>query len=386
MAMYARSMELSLGWMPLRVQGKQSLGRRNNPNGIVAILLSGLFRSEAIKMRFYTTMWGKRGLFSDDVINVRSGRGDRFKMFSSALKIKKGDVVLVNGAPGASDYWADLFFASIIALKGAKVLISDATWHPRALSHLSKAGFFFRLSSWLSRKLLLLCDYGATEYCFLSQLEVSEFARESGIPVARVHFTRFCTQFPDNFEFNDSTIEDRLDQSGYLFAGGNSLRDYDTLAAALKNTPFSAVIGTSNVVPEMERATVGYIPGDRFFDVMKESALVVVPLLGGLTRSVGQQTYLNAMAMGKLVIVSDTPGVRDHLCHESNALIVPPGDPTALKNAICWAFDPNNRTKVKSIRKNARKLGIERSFFAYCRELEGIMRVMATRATPDWGK
>lgn len=332
-------------------------------------------------MRFYTTMWGKRGLFSDEVINIRSGRRDRFRMFCSAYEIKRGDVVLVNGAPGASDCWADLFFASIVALKGAKVLISDATWHPRALSHLSKAGLLFRLSSWLSRRLLLLCDYGATDFCFLSRVEVNEFARESGIPVTRVHFTRFCTQFPDDFEFNDSTIEDSLDQSGYLFAGGNSLRDYDTLAAALRNTQFSAVIGTSNAVPQMERATVGYIGGNRFFDVMKDSALVVVPLLGGLTRSVGQQTYLNAMAMGKLVIVSDTPGVRDHLCHEGNALIVPPGDPAALKNAICWAFDPNNRFKIKSIRQSARKFGIERDFPAYCRELEGIMRTMATRDT-----
>lgn len=33
MAMYARSLELSLGAMPLRVQGKRSFGRRNNTNG-----------------------------------------------------------------------------------------------------------------------------------------------------------------------------------------------------------------------------------------------------------------------------------------------------------------------------------------------------------------
>jgi glycosyltransferase involved in cell wall biosynthesis len=43
---------------------------------------------------------------------------------------------------------------------------------------------------------------------------------------------------------------------------------------------------------------------------------------------------LAAMAMRKPLIVSATPGITEYVAHEENALVIPPGDPSALDAAI----------------------------------------------------
>lgn len=57
-------------------------------------------------------------------------------------------------------------------------------------------------------------------------------------------------------------------------------------------------------------------------------------------RSAGQASYLNAIALGKPVVVTDAPGVRDYVDHRRTGLIVPPGDPIALREAVNWTLAP----------------------------------------------
>ena len=57
--------------------------------------------------------------------------------------------------------------------------------------------------------------------------------------------------------------------------------------------------------------------------LLRECAACVVPLLDSV-RSAGQQTYLNAMLLKKIVIVTDAPGVRDYIEPGVTGLIVPP--------------------------------------------------------------
>ena len=48
----------------------------------------------------------------------------------------------------------------------------------------------------------------------------------------------------------------------------------------------------------------------------------------------GVGTVLEAMALGKALIVSDSPGIRDYVAHDETALVVPCGDVMALRAAI----------------------------------------------------
>jgi glycosyltransferase involved in cell wall biosynthesis len=79
----------------------------------------------------------------------------------------------------------------------------------------------------------------------------------------------------------------------------------------------------------------------------------------GTKRASGQQTYLNAMALGKLVIVNDAFGVRDYVRHRENGLIVT-GSPDSYVEALRWAFDPANASEVERIIAQARDDALQR--------------------------
>jgi glycosyltransferase involved in cell wall biosynthesis len=81
----------------------------------------------------------------------------------------------------------------------------------------------------------------------------------------------------------------------------------------------------------------------------------VVPLLPGLRRSAGQQTYLNGMVLGKPVVVSDVPGAREHVVDGETGLLVPPGDAAALAEALRWVLDPANADAVARMGARARE-------------------------------
>jgi glycosyltransferase involved in cell wall biosynthesis len=104
--------------------------------------------------------------------------------------------------------------------------------------------------------------------------------------------------------------------------------------------------------------TVARVAHDEFNRLLRAAAVVVVPLARA-ERSAGQQTYLNAMALGKIVVVTDAPGVDDHIQDGVTGLVVPGGEPRALAEATSWALDPANAVKADAIRAAAREAARE---------------------------
>ena len=82
---------------------------------------------------------------------------------------------------------------------------------------------------------------------------------------------------------------------------------------------------------------------------MCAASVVVVALAGATERSAGQNNYLNPMALGKLVIVTDGTGVDEYVEHRRTALVVPAGDDESLAREIAWALDPANAEEVAGI-------------------------------------
>jgi glycosyltransferase involved in cell wall biosynthesis len=74
--------------------------------------------------------------------------------------------------------------------------------------------------------------------------------------------------------------------------------------------------------------------------------VTVVPLLETDFQA-GVTTLLEAMAMGKAVVVSDTAGLRGLVEDSVTALTVPPGDPWALRNAVVRLLaNPRERARL----------------------------------------
>lgn len=129
---------------------------------------------------------------------------------------------------------------------------------------------------------------------------------------------------------------------------GLEMRDYDTLLAALRPLAIPCHIAASNIGAKAEfdahhlpdHVTVGTKSALELRELYARSRFVVVPLLPTDSDN-GITTCLEAMAMGRAVICTQTNGQVGVLEHGVNSIRVPPRDHLALREAIelLWA-DP----------------------------------------------
>ncbi len=285
--------------------------------------------------------------YVDDVLPEQVGTLDDYRRLLSLAKDRR--VLILNGSVGWRHRYRDLVFLLILKVmrRRTPVLVHDCTWEPTSMSVIKRFPFLKPLLPLLARVAVSLLDRPNVRYAVLSTSEVKSFATTWGVDPARVVFQPF-----PNTLHEYKTMETRDD--GYLFAGGNSVRNYGLLEAALEGTGVSTRIA-STWTPERPRAglTTGATSHNEFMTLMARSHAVVVPLRQTV-RSAGQQTYLNAMGLGKPVIVTEAPGVRDYIVDGKTGIIVPP-DIDALRAAILHVMDPANAGYYAEIVERARR-------------------------------
>lgn len=144
---------------------------------------------------------------------------------------------------------------------------------------------------------------------------------------------------------------------GYVFAGGDHTRDYATFIEAIRPLPYRVVIAAFyrhyfegiEIPPNVEILTTTH---EGFLRLMAEAGVVVVPLAGGLLRSGGEQTYLNAMALGKAVVVTDDAGADEYIENGISGIVLKPGDAQALRTAIRTLME--NSSLARDMGQNAK--------------------------------
>src|SRR2546426_3683686 len=162
-------------------------------------------------------------------------------------------------------------------------------------------------------------------------------------------------------------------EEGYVFCGGRSRRDFRTLFDAVKDLPYLVKVVTSEESEMKPHGStmhglsvppnVKIIRRDSdqafFLDCMARAKLVVIPLIGDSLTQAGIGVYIQAMALGKCVIISSGVGVRDVLTDQ--AVIVRPGDSSELRNAIVrlWNDDRLRSQYAERARRYALPLGGE---------------------------
>jgi hypothetical protein len=212
------------------------------------------------------------------------------------------------------------------------IVVADSTW---------KAGG--GLDSAVNRAGIRMIDGPRTSFVVPSRFETESFPRTWRLRSSRVRFVPWAVTVKDERPSSDN---------GRVFAGGNSLRDYGSLIAAAGriDAPVdiaTSVLATAQLGPTAPNLTVGPRPQAEYDEMLRSAAVVVVPLQGRDDRSSGQTTYVNAMARGKAIVVTDTPGVRDYVTDGQTGLIVAPGDPDALVQAVARLLgDPGERARI----------------------------------------
>jgi glycosyltransferase involved in cell wall biosynthesis len=157
-------------------------------------------------------------------------------------------------------------------------------------------------------------------------------------------------------------------EEALVAAAGREHRDYATLARACDGLPVEVFVAAGSLhSPSAREDRPQAWPSNfktEFTDhptlrsVYARASVVVVPLVPTDFQA-GVTTVLEAMAMGKAVIVTATEGQTDVFVDGQTAVAVPPGDERALRDAINrLLLDKDERRRLGD---NARR-AVERDF------------------------
>jgi len=174
-----------------------------------------------------------------------------------------------------------------------------------------------------------------------SSAEVESLGRRFHIPPDRCIYVPMHTNI-EKPAFSES-------DEGYILSAGRTLRDYDLLLKAVEdlNCPVIIIGGAADLVSKKLPPNVTIlreIGRAQYLDHVKRCRAVALPL-HPTERSTGQVVLLEAMAFGKPVVASDTPGTRDHITNGVNGYLVPPGDLDALKSRLTELAEQPDRCR-----------------------------------------
>jgi Glycosyl transferases group 1 len=284
-------------------------------------------------------------------------------------RARAADAVVIVGALGYTAGYLDLIAG--IALKTIPrrsrpvLVVTEATWEPTSRSLARRhLGWVAPIAA---RIFIRALDGPHVVYCVLSEEERIRFpilwrVADERVTVTAYHITR-----------SEHVLEAPSVDEGYLFAGGDPLRDYDLLLEATKDLDIPVRIASRYyIAPPRQGLEVGPVDPETYLALEGNAKAIVVPMQTRTPRSAGQQTYLNALARGKPLIVTDAPGVRDYLVADRHALVVGPR-PDDLRSAIEYVFDPRNAPAVAEMAREGQRWVRER--FPFSRYKSRILQI-----------
>jgi len=158
-----------------------------------------------------------------------------------------------------------------------------------------------------------------------------------GIPASKLHLIPFHADTHFYHPMPEVAVERRISSAGL------ELRDYPTLLDAVRGLDVDVRLAAASPWSKRKNETADCLlpanvsvrsyPYHELRELYASSLFVVVPLYENDFQA-GVTTILEAMAIGKAVIVTETRGQRDVIQHGINGIYVPPGDPQALRRAI----------------------------------------------------
>jgi len=201
-----------------------------------------------------------------------------------------------------------------------------------------------------------------------------------GVPPTRRRFVPYMVD-------SDFWSPVEVAQKRQICAVGLEYRDYPTLVEAVRDLDVAVEIAAGSPWSQKADRTRGAeLPpnvrvGRRDYAQLRqlyaESLFTVVPLLENDMQA-GITTIVESMAMSRPVIVSRTRGQVGTVLDRHNGLEVPPGDVTALRQAIRWLLDrPEERRRMGAEGRRTIESGMTIAHF-----VERMSGVVATVSDP----
>lgn len=208
-------------------------------------------------------------------------------------------------------------------------------------------------------------------------ITVSQFARESyleaGIPANRVQAVPVGV---DVGRFQCRAVPD-VETPGlrFVFVGNASpLKGVDVLMAAVRRlraagVPFSLTLigGVAEAVRDDDVNRLPWMSHDRLPAELSRHDVLVLP---SFFDSFGM-VVAEAMACGLPVIVTDNVGSKEMIAPEVNGLMISPGDPQTLADAMNWFL--NHRERLPQMSKSARESAERYDWAVYRRRVTELL-------------
>jgi glycosyltransferase involved in cell wall biosynthesis len=184
-----------------------------------------------------------------------------------------------------------------------------------------------------------------------------------------IHSTKF-RYIPFKINDYEKTLKANISDEEYVLSAGRSVRDYTTFIKAVKELDYPVIIQTNkreeNVIdgtysdlseiPQNVKIIYGGNDPSLWLQTLAKAKILVLCTLPDDITCAGTGTYIQAMALKKCVIITDSPGTRGILKNGVNAVIVPPKDPVAVRKAIQKVWEDDNYRK--KIAENGYKYAI----------------------------
>lgn len=171
---------------------------------------------------------------------------------------------------------------------------------------------------------------------------------QADVAVSRIGFDRSQIAFIDH-PVDDTFFAPMQVDRRTIFAAGETQRDYETLIEATRPLGIPTVIAASRVgvftgfrtrisdtgaiAGAMPWVEISGLDAVALRAAYAEARIVVIPLVPA-PNNAGISVLLEAMAMGRPVVITRTEGQVDVVRQGETGLYVPPGDPAAMRAAI----------------------------------------------------
>ncbi|MEQ9460367.1 MAG: glycosyltransferase [Phycisphaeraceae bacterium] len=200
--------------------------------------------------------------------------------------------------------------------------------------HLAHAFNFPYVPSGPKLKLLRHALRHVEDLVVFTRYEAGLYSDLLALPVERFHPIRWGVQSP---EVVDGSWQ--IPERPYVVAVGGNARDYPLLANVCRlctDIDFVWVVRPENLngidVPNNVSVRAN-IPLDEVHALVAGSRFMVLPLLAGVI-SCGHVTLVMAMHLRRAVVITEAPGINEYIEHNQRGLLVDPGSPTAMAEAV----------------------------------------------------
>ena len=257
----------------------------------------------------------------------------------------KEEVVLVDNetVPG---FHPELFALAIISLWPKKL-------HPAIVltgdMYQQREG----VTGWLAKQLVRLADRCITLYAIRTTKEIDLFPNLWGVDPKKL---RLCPYYylPEQEDLEDFPAS----SDNLIFAGGNTYREYPPLVEAAKSFPETEFIFATSLIKDADKLPghikAGPISHQEYMHCLRTARINVVAMQRGVTRAVGEQTFIKSMWLRKPTVVTDESGARDHIEDGKTGFIVD-GSVEQYVEIIGWLLAEKNQTDIQKISEAAHK-------------------------------